>query len=86
MLTNSLVQVLEKSYTGWDCPSCGRAPLPEAKQVERDETCLYACLKCDREVEPIRKVSRLIDLTEPIVVMQSVKVSEQMLNDGDIPF
>ena len=85
MLTESLVRVLEKSYIGWDCPCCGRLPLAEVKQVERDETCLYACLKCDREPELVSK-PRIIDLTEPMVVIQSVVVTEEMRENNEIPY
>ena len=63
----------------WECVNCGELDKNKVTVKYRGDLSRTVCNLCG----PV--VPRVIDLTKPMVVMQSVEVTDEMEND-EIPF
>ena len=78
----------------YDCPNCGLRKHADVTEKCYGELCDFFCSACgelvDRlECPPVQlecRSPRVIDLTEPMPCIVSVKVTDEMIENGTIPF
>ena len=76
------------------CPKCGLQKHADITEEVYGEFCYLFCNDCGEKVEKVESPPallecphpRVIDLTEPMPCIISVKVTDEMIENGEIPF